>query len=71
MTSVFTKEDKNIVPVCEQIFREESEKLIDVEVTRELVVVVCVIHLLMCFPPPSCVWKCVNMCYFFPPSPSS
>ena len=37
--SVFTKEDKNIAPVCEQIFREEeSEKLIDVEVTRELVV---------------------------------
>ena len=37
--SVFTKEDKNIVPVCLQIFRgEESEKLIDVEVTRELVV---------------------------------
>ena len=37
--SVFTKEDKNIVSVCEQIFRgEEREKLIDVEVTRELVV---------------------------------
>ena len=35
----FTKEDNNIVPVCEQIFRgEESEKLIDDEVTRELVV---------------------------------
>ena len=37
--SVFTKEDKNIIPVCKQIFSgEESEKLIDVEVTRELVV---------------------------------
>ena len=37
--SVFTKENKNIVPVCEQIFSGEvSEKLIDVEVTRELVV---------------------------------
>ena len=37
--SVFTKDDKHIVPVCEQIFRgEESEKLKDVELTRELVV---------------------------------
>ena len=37
--SVFTKEDKNIVPICEQIFSgKESEKLIDVEVTREFVV---------------------------------
>ena len=37
--SVFTKEDKHIVPVCEQIFRgEENEKLNDVEITRELVV---------------------------------
>ena len=37
--SVFTKEDKNIVLVCEQIFRgKESEKLKDVELTKELVV---------------------------------
>ena len=37
--SVFTKEDKSIVPVCEQKSREEeSEKLIDVEVARELMV---------------------------------
>ena len=36
---VFTKEDKHIVPVSEQIFRgEENEKLKDVEITRELVV---------------------------------
>ena len=37
--SVFTKDDKHKVPVCKQIFRgEESEKLRDVEKTRELVV---------------------------------
>ena len=38
--SVFTKDDKHIVPVCEQIFirGEESDNLKDVELTRELVV---------------------------------
>ena len=35
-SSVFTKEDKHTVPVCEEIFRgEESKKLKDVEVTRK------------------------------------
>ena len=37
--SAFAKKDKNFHPVCRQIFRgEESEKLIDVKVTKELVV---------------------------------
>ena len=37
--NVFTNGDRHIVLVCKQIFRgEESEKLKDVEINRELVV---------------------------------